>query len=101
MCSKLTPCSGPCIVNFEHVIAGSDIDRSFYHLSCLAERWKNTFDKNWDGEAILMDLSEAFDTVKFDLLITKVGTCGFDTKVFKLIKFFNKMFAKNESKYKF
>ena len=48
-----------------------------------------------------MDLWEAFDTVKFDLLITKVGTCGFDTKVFKLIKFFNKMFAKNESKYKF
>ena len=32
-------------------------------LWLLKERWKNTFDKNGYGEAILMDLSKAFVTI--------------------------------------
>ena len=49
-------------------------------LLSLIERWKNTFDQNGYGGAILMDLSKAFDTINHDLLIAKLGAYGFDTE---------------------
>ena len=39
---------------------------------------KNVFDKKCFGGAILMDLSKVFDTIKHDLLITKLDAYGFN-----------------------
>ena len=41
------------------------------------ERWENTLDQNGYGDAILMDLSKAFDTINHDLLIAKLSGYGF------------------------
>ena len=54
-------------------------------LLSLIERWKNTLDQNGYGGAILMDLSKAFDTINYDLLIAKLGVYGFDIESLKLI----------------
>ena len=48
------------------------------------ERWKNTFDQNGNGGAILSDFSNCFDTSNHDLLITKLGAYGFGTESLKL-----------------
>ena len=37
------------------------------------------------GDAILMDLSKAFDTLNHDLLIAKLHAYGFDIKTLKLL----------------
>ena len=50
------------------------------------ERWENTLDQNGYGDAILMDLSKAFDTINHDLLIAKLSAYGFDTESLKIIK---------------
>ena len=50
------------------------------------ERWKNTFHQNGNGGAMLSDLSNSFDTINHDLLITKLGAYGFDTESLKLNK---------------
>ena len=52
----------------------------------LIERWKNTFDQNGYGGAIVMDLSKAFDTINHDPLITKLSAYGFETASMKLIR---------------
>ena len=38
----------------------------------LVERWKLCLDKNSFAVALLMDLSEAFDTIDHELLIAKL-----------------------------
>ena len=55
-------------------------------LLSLIEIWKNALDQNGYGGAILMDLSNAFDTINHDLLIAKLGAFGFDTASLKLIR---------------
>ena len=55
-------------------------------LLSLIERWKNTFDQNGYGGAILMNLLKAFDSINHDLLIAKLGMHGFDTASLKLIR---------------
>ena len=57
------------------------------------ERWKITFDQNGNGGAILSGLSNSFDTINHDLLITKPGAYGFDTESSKL----NKSYLTNRS----
>ena len=55
-------------------------------LLSLIERWKNTIDQNgYDGE-ILINPLKAFNTINYDVLITKLGAYGFDTESLKLIK---------------
>ena len=34
----------------------------------LIEKWKPLLDRSWYAGAVLMDVSEAFDTIKHDLL---------------------------------
>ena len=37
----------------------------------LIETWKKVFHRKGYGDAVLMDLSKAFDTVRYDLLLAK------------------------------
>ena len=54
-------------------------------LWLLKERWKNTFDKNGYGEAILMDLSKAFVTINPYIWIAKPGGFSFDIESLKVL----------------
>ena len=46
---------------------------------------KNSLDMKGFGEAILMDLSMAFDTLNHELLISKLHAYGFDESSLKLL----------------
>ena len=58
----------------------------------LLEKWKNTLDKGGFVCAIFLDLSKAFDTMNYDLLIAKLGAYGFqeDALVFMKSYFTNR-----------
>ena len=51
----------------------------------MIEKWKETLDKNGYAGAILMDLSKAFDTINYELLIAKLGAYGIKKDSLKLI----------------
>ena len=55
-------------------------------LPSLIEKWQNIWDKKGYGGALLMDLSNAFDTLNHDLLIAKLHAYGFTKESLKLIK---------------
>ena len=55
-------------------------------LPSLIEKWQNIWDKKGYGGAVLMDLSNAFDTLNHDLLIAKLHAYGFTKESLKLIK---------------
>ena len=55
-------------------------------LLALLEKWRIMLDKRGYGGAVLMDLSKAFDTLNYDLLIAKLHAYGFDYSALKLIK---------------
>ena len=57
-------------------------------LLCLIERWKKIFDDKGFGETVLMDLSKAFDTLNYELLVAKLSAYGFNNKSLKLIQFY-------------
>ena len=52
-------------------------------LVWLIEKWNHQLDKNGFANGLLMDLSEAFGTIKYELLITKLHVCGFWEKCFR------------------
>ena len=54
-------------------------------LKSLLEKWKSVLDRKGDAGVILMDLSEAFDTLNHDLLIAKLHECGFSEDSLKLM----------------
>ena len=54
-------------------------------LLSLIENWKMVLDKKGFGGAVLMDLSRAFDTIKYDLLIAKLYTYGFSEESLRLV----------------
>ena len=43
----------------------------------MLEEWKNALDKEENLSAIFMDLLKAFDTINYDLLLTKLKAYGF------------------------
>ena len=47
------------------------------------EKWKYQLDKNGFETDVLMDLPKAFDTINYDLFITKHYTYGFGKKYFR------------------
>ena len=44
----------------------------------LTEEWRKNLDNNYYIEAVLMDLSKAFDFILHDLVIAKLAVYGFD-----------------------
>ena len=53
---------------------------------CLMKTLNRTnFDQNKIIGAVLLDLSEAFNCIHYDILIAKLLTYGFDRKALKLI----------------
>ena len=74
----------------------------WYALISLIERWRKSLDNKGYEDAVLMDLSKAFDTLNYDLLIPKLHAYGFDIKTLKLLhSYLTKKVAKNKSKFKF
>ena len=55
-------------------------------LLSLLEKWRISLDKGGYGGAILMDLSKAFDTINYDLLLAKLHAYGFDRNSLTLVK---------------
>ena len=57
-----------------------------YCLLLMLEKWKNVVDKGKYSEALLTDLSKAFNCVSHELLIAKLHAYGFDLTANKLIQ---------------
>ena len=61
--------------------------KGFDLMHNMLEKWRVSLDKGGYGGAVLMDLSEAFYTIRHDLLIAaKLRAYGFDKDEVKLIK---------------
>ena len=44
----------------------------------LVEKWKASLDKKGYARAIIIDLSNVFNTINLELLLAKLNACGFD-----------------------
>ena len=51
----------------------------------MIEKWKESVDSGGAFDALMTDLSKAFDCLHHELLIAKLDACGFDIKSVKLI----------------
>ena len=56
-----------------------------YALLVMIEKWKKVIDKGGFAGTVLMDLSKAFDTINFELLIAKLKAYGFGKSSLRLI----------------
>ena len=61
----------------------------------MLEKWKNTLYKGGFVCAIFMDLSNAFETMNHDLLISKLGAYGFQEDA---LIFMNSYFTKRQQR---
>ena len=57
-------------------------------LVCLLEEWRERLDKNFIMDAVLMDLSKAFDCIPHDLIIAKLTAYGIERDL-RLIYYLN------------
>ena len=55
-------------------------------LISLIEKWKISLDKKGYGGAIFLDLSKAFDTTNYKLLLEKLHAYSFDNDAYKTIQ---------------
>ena len=55
-------------------------------LITLIEKWKSILDNKGYAGAVLMDLSKAFDTINYELLIAKLHAYGIEKNSLKLIQ---------------
>lgn len=58
---------------------------SQYALLSMIEKWKKSLDNHGIAGGILMDLSKAFDTINYELLIAKLHAYGFNKDALELI----------------
>ena len=63
---------------------------SQYSLSKMIEVWKKNLDKGNEIAVILIDLSKAFDTINYSLLLAKLETYGFSMVSLKLMQSFQR-----------
>lgn len=56
-----------------------------YALTLMIEKWKHSIDSGGHAGAVLMDLSKAFDTINYELLIAKLEAYGFDKSSLAII----------------
>ena len=56
-----------------------------YALLCMIEQWKMSLDNNGLAAGITMDLSKAFDTINYELLIAKLHAYGFNVDSLEII----------------
>ena len=56
-----------------------------YALMALLEEWKQSVDKHGYACAVIMDLSKAFDTINFELMIAKLHAYGFTKSALKMV----------------
>ena len=56
-----------------------------YALLVMIEKWKRSLDKKGFAGGVLMDLSKAFDTINYELLIAKLHAYGFDLNSLKIL----------------
>ena len=54
-------------------------------LISLTVRWRKSLDDKGYRGAVLLELSKAFDTLNYDLLIAKLHAYGFGIKTLKLL----------------
>ena len=54
-------------------------------LLALLEKWKSSIDRSKVFEALLTNLSKAFDCLNHDLLIAKLNACACDLPALRLI----------------
>ena len=52
---------------------------------CMLENWTNMLDKGEHVCSMFMDLSKSFDTIHYDLMITKLGAYGFSQDALQYI----------------
>ena len=64
----------------------------------LIKKWKTALDSKGYGDTVLTDLSKAFHTISFDLLISKLRAYGFSKEWLKLIKIIIKVIVGKEQK---
>ena len=63
----------------------------------MLEKWKNTFDKGKHVGAVFMDISKAFDTINYDLLIAKLEAHGFSTNALLfMLSYLKKQISKSK-----
>ena len=55
-------------------------------LIALIEKWRSSLDQKGYAGSILMELSKAFDTIDYDLLLAKLHAYGFDKQALSVIK---------------
>ena len=56
-----------------------------YALMTLLEEWKQSVEKHGFAGAVIMDLSKAFDTINFELMIAKLHAYGFTISALKMV----------------
>ena len=56
-----------------------------YALMALLEKWKQSLDNHGYAGAVIMDLSKAFDTINYELLIAKLHAYGFTMPALKMV----------------
>ena len=56
----------------------------------MLEKWKRGIDNEPDVSALFMDLSKAFDTVNYDLMLAKLKADRFSTNALNLMHIYLK-----------
>ena len=57
-----------------------------HFILVMVEKWRQSLDNGWVSEALLTNLSEAFKSILYDLLIAKLKAYGFDYNSLQMLQ---------------